>query len=88
MHGSHAAAGFAAYDTMRRAGEAYSRHPLEAQDSLVLHNSLAASPASVALDHQVRKSCHYIDCIVVFMKINRYVAIFDIFSFSVFSFIS
>ena len=55
MHGSHAAAGFAAYDTMRRAGEAYSRHPLEAQDSLVLHNSLAASPASVALDHQVRK---------------------------------
>ena len=52
MHGSHAAAGFAAYDTMRRA-EAYSRHPLEAQDSLVLHNSLAASPASVALEHQV-----------------------------------
>ena len=83
MHGSHAAAGFAAYDTMRRAGEAYSRHPLEAQDSLVLHNSLAASPASVALDHQVRKSCHYINCILV----NRYVAIFDIFSFSVFSFI-
>ena len=52
MHGPHAAAGFAAYDTMRRA-EAYSRHPLEAQDSLVLHNSLAASPASVALEYQV-----------------------------------
>ena len=60
MHGSHAAAGFAAYDTMRRA-EAYSRHPLEAQDSLVLHNSLAASPASVALEHQVsNKSSYYI----------------------------
>ena len=60
MHGSHAAAGFAAYDTMRRA-EAYSRHPLEAQDSLVLHNSLAASPASVALEHQVsyRKMYHH-----------------------------
>ena len=68
MHGSHAAAGFAAYDTMRRAGEAYSRHPLEAQDSLVLHNSLAASPASVALDHQVRKLCHYIYGIIVFMN--------------------
>ena len=59
MHGSHAAAGFAAYDTMRRA-EAYSRHPLEAQDSLVLHNSLAASPASVALEHQVITSIQFL----------------------------